>query len=169
MSFSSSSLRSLSLALRKALNSLLRQQRRAGELFEVQAQGQLQLGLVFGFLARQQLVAVQVDQALPAVLQLAAGFVAGAVGFPARTVAAAVDADKVDLGIPAAGAASQQRARVADGNIAVGVGHLGLAGIAQAWHGTEQRQAQRVEQGTFAGAGRPGNREQARRWPGARR
>ncbi len=70
VSFSSSSLRSLSLALRNALNSLWASSHGAGELLEVQAQGQFQLGLVFGFLAGQQLVAVQVNQALAAVLPI---------------------------------------------------------------------------------------------------
>lgn len=138
----------------------LRQQHGAGELFEVQAQGQFQLGLVFGFLAGQQLIAVQVDQALAAVLQLAAGLVAGAVGFPACPVATAADADKIHFSITAARAASQQGARVADGNIAVGIRHLRLAGIAQAGHRAKQRQAQGIEQGAFTGAGRPGDGKQ---------
>ncbi|RMT64097.1 hypothetical protein ALP43_200256 [Pseudomonas azotoformans] len=56
------------IGLEEGAELALRQQHRTGELFEVQAQGQFQLGLVFGFLAGQQLVAVQVDQALPAVL-----------------------------------------------------------------------------------------------------
>lgn len=141
----------------------MRQQHGAGELLEIQAQGQFQLGLVFGFLAGQQLVAVQVDQALAAVLQLAAGLVAGAVGFPARAVATAADANEIHLGIAAAGAASNEGARVADGNVRVGIRHFRLAGVAQPRHGAKQRQAQRVEQGAFTGPGGACDRKQ----PGA--
>ncbi|MNP87445.1 hypothetical protein D3C76_1883420 [compost metagenome] len=63
--------------------------------------------LVFTFaLVAQQLVAVQVVQALAAALQLAVGFVAGAVGFPACAITTAIDTDEVDFGKTAAGAAA---------------------------------------------------------------
>ncbi len=87
----------------------LGQQHGPGELFEVQAQGRFELGLVFAFLARQQLIVVQVPQALAAGLQLAAGFFPGAIGFPAGPIAASVDAAKIHFGIAIAGTSAQQR------------------------------------------------------------
>ncbi|MNN50376.1 hypothetical protein D3C81_1649590 [compost metagenome] len=95
-------------------------------------------------------------------LQFAVGFVAGAVGFPAGTVAAAIDTDEIDFGKAAAGAPAQQVARVGGGDVAVGVGHFGLtAYVIEPRYGAEQRQAQGVEQGALAGTGGPGDGEQA--------
>ncbi|MNM62173.1 hypothetical protein D3C81_734960 [compost metagenome] len=140
----------------------LGQHHRAGELFEVQAQAGFDQLFVFVLAAAQYLLAVQVVEALAAVLQLAVGLVAGAVGFPAGAVAAAIDADEIDFGKAAAGAAAQQVARVGGRDLAVCIRHLGLAAnVVQPWHGAEQRQAQGVEQGTFARPGRPGDGEQA--------
>ena len=139
----------------------LGEQHGAGELLEVQAQYGFELGFEFDFLAGQQLILIDVAQALATGLQLAAGFFPGAVGFPARAVATAVDADEIHFGIAFAGAATQQRARVAGADFAIGVrrfgGHLR---IAQTGHGAKQRQAQGIEQGAFTGAGGPGDGEQ---------
>ena len=132
----------------------------AGELFEVQPQPRFELDLVITFLAGQQLIAVQIAQALAAGLELAGGLFPRAVGFPARPVAASVDAEKIHFGIAFARAAPQQGARVASGDLAVNIGHFGIAaGVVQARHGAKQRQAQGVEQGAFTGAGGAGNGE----------
>ena len=107
------------------------------------------------------MILIDVTQALTADLQLAASLFPGTVGFPARTVTAAIDADEIHFRITFTSAAPQQGARVAGGDFTVGVRHFGVtAGVVQARHGAEQRQAQRIEQGTFTGAGRPGDREQ---------
>ena len=150
------------IGFEKGAELALGQHHGTGELFEVQAQACFELDLVIPFLAGQQLVAVQVTQALAAGLQFAGGLFAGAVGFPAGAVAAPVDADKVDFGIALTGATAQQGARVAGGNLAVSIRHLGIAaGVVQSWHGAKQGQAQGVEQGAFAGAGGAGDGEQA--------
>ncbi|MNE00697.1 hypothetical protein D3C80_931130 [compost metagenome] len=95
------------IGLEEGAELALGQHHRTGELFEVQAQARLDQLLVFGLaLVAQQLVAVQVVQALAAALQLAVGFVAGAVGFPACAIATAIDTDEVDFGKTAAGAAA---------------------------------------------------------------
>ncbi len=140
----------------------LRQQYGAGELLEVQAQRGFELGFVFAFLAGEQLILIDVAQTLPTGLQLAAGLLASTVGFPARAITSTVDTDKIHLGIAFAGAATQQRTRVAGGDFAVGVRDFGVAAsVVEARHRTEQRQAQGIEQRAFAGAGRAGDREQA--------
>ena len=132
-----------------------------GELLEVQAQARFELDLVITFLAGQQLVVVQITQALAAGLQLAGGLFTGTIGLPAGAVTAAVDADKVDFGIAFTGATAQQGARVAGGDFTVGIRHLGIAaGVVQPRYGAEQGQAQGVEQGTFTGAGGAGNCKQ---------
>ncbi|MNJ71670.1 hypothetical protein D3C77_682400 [compost metagenome] len=85
-------------------------------------------------------------QALAAALQLAIGFITGAVGFPTGSVASSVDAHEIDFGKAAAGAATQQRAGVAGENVTVDFRQLGFAtDIAQPRHRAEQRQAQGVE------------------------
>ncbi|MNR21479.1 hypothetical protein D3C85_1383830 [compost metagenome] len=97
-------------------------------------------------------------------MQLAAGLVAGAVGFPAGAVAAAVDATKVDFGKARARAPAQQGAGVAGGDLTLAVRDLAVApGLVQARNRTEQGQAQGIEQGAFAGAGGSGDGKQ----PGA--
>lgn len=85
----------------------LGQHHRAGELLEVQAEAGLDQLLVLVLAAAEQLFAVQVVETLAAVLQLTGGFFAGAVGFPAGTVAAAVDADEVHFGETTASATAQ--------------------------------------------------------------
>ncbi|MNH89105.1 hypothetical protein D3C81_623020 [compost metagenome] len=140
----------------------LRQQHGTGELFEVQSQRGFELSLVFTFLAGQQLILIDIAQALATGLQLAAGLFPGAIGFPARAIMATVDADEIDFGIAFAGAATQQGARVAGADFAIGVRHLGVApGVVQSRYGAEQRQAQGVEQGAFTGARGAGDGEQS--------
>ena len=107
------------------------------------------------------MIAVQIAQALAAGLQLAISLFAGAVGFPASTIAAAINADEIDFGIAFAGAAPQQGARVTGGDLAVGIRDLGIpAGVVQPRHRAKQGQAQGVEQGAFTGAGGAGNCKQ---------
>ncbi len=141
----------------------LRQHHGAGELFEVKAQARLDQLLVFVLAAAQHLLAVQVVEALAAELEFAIGLLAGAVRFPARPVAAPVHADEIHLGKATAGTAAQQVARVRGGYLAIAVRHLGLtADVIQAWHRTEQRQAQRVEQGAFTRPRGAGDGKQTR-------
>ncbi|MNO94127.1 hypothetical protein D3C76_857400 [compost metagenome] len=150
------------IGLEEGAELALRQQHGPGELFEIQAQCGFELGLVFTFLAGQQLILIEVAQALAAGLQFATGLFPGAIGFPACAITAAVDADKIHFGITFASAAAQQGARVAGADFAIGVRHLGVApGVVQPRHGTEQGQAQRVEQGALAGAGGAGDGEQS--------
>ena len=153
----------LVVGLEEGAELALGQHHRAGELFEVEPQARFDQLLVFGFaLVAQQLPVVQVGEALAAALQLAVGLVPGAVGFPASAVATAVDADEIHLGVAAAGAPAQQRARIAGGNVAVDIRDLVFLGdVVQPRHGAEQRQAQGVEQGALAGAGGAGDGEQA--------
>ncbi|MNU95406.1 hypothetical protein D3C71_854200 [compost metagenome] len=140
----------------------LRQHHRAGELFEIQPQRGFELSLVFAFLAGEQLILIDVTQALAAGLQLASGLVPGAIGLPAGAVAAAVDADEIHFRIAFTRAATQQGARVAGSDFAVGVRHLGVAaGVVQARYGAKQRQAQGIEQGAFTSAGGAGDGEQS--------
>ncbi|MNS26737.1 hypothetical protein D3C72_586700 [compost metagenome] len=140
----------------------LRQQHGTGELFEVQPQRGFELSLVFAFLAGQQLVLIDVPQALAAGLQLAGGLVPGAVGFPAGAVTAAVDSDEIHFRIAFTGAAPQQGSRVTGADFAVGVRHFRVAaGVVQAWYGAKQRQAQSIEQRAFTGAGGAGDGEQS--------
>ncbi|MNS01879.1 hypothetical protein D3C72_331710 [compost metagenome] len=139
----------------------LGQQHGAGELFEVQAERSFQLSFVFTFLAGEQLILIDVAQALPAGLQLAAGLLARTVSFPTCPIATAIDTDEIHFGITFAGAATQQSARVAGGNFAVGIRDFGVtASVVQTRHRAKQRQAQGVEQSTFTSAGRAGNRKQ---------
>ncbi len=140
----------------------LRQQHSASELFKVQAQRGFQLGFVFAFLAGEQLILIDVAQALPTGLELAASLLASTIGFPARAIAAPIDADKIHFGIAFTGAASQQGARVASGDFTVSIGDFRIAaGVVQTRYGAEQCQAQGVEQGAFAGACGAGDCEQA--------
>jgi hypothetical protein len=151
------------ISLEEGAELALRQQHGAGELFKVQAQRGFELGLVFAFLTGQQLILIDIAQALATDLQLATGLFPGTIGFPASTITATVDTDEIHFGVAFAGAATQQGARVTGADFAVGVRHLGVAtGVVQARHGTEQGQAQRVEQGAFAGAGGAGDGEQSR-------
>ncbi|MNM74800.1 hypothetical protein D3C81_865650 [compost metagenome] len=140
----------------------LRQHHRAGELFEIQPQRGFELSLVFAFLAGEQLILIDVTQALAAGLQLAGGLVPGAIGFPAGAVTAAVDSDEIHFRIAFTRAATEQGTRVAGSDFAIGVRHLGIAaGVVQARYGAKQRQAQGIEQGAFAGAGGAGDGEQS--------
>ena len=150
------------IGLQERTELALRQHHGAGELLEIQPQARFDLLFVLLLAAGQQLLGVQVVQALPALLQLAAGFVARTVGVPAGAVALAVDADEIDLGVARTAAPTQQVARVVGGDVALGVRHLGLAAHAvQARHAAEQGQAQSIEQGALTGARRAGDGKQA--------
>ncbi|RMR93577.1 hypothetical protein ALP75_203321 [Pseudomonas syringae pv. actinidiae] len=112
-------------------------------------------------LVAEDLLAVQIGERLAAGLQLLGGVVPCAIGFPAGPIATLIDTDEIHLGVTTSGATAQQGAWVTGGDVAFDIRDLGLTDIAQPWNGPEQRQAQGIEQGAFARAGRPGNREQA--------
>ncbi len=134
----------------------------AGELFEIQAQAVFDQLLEFAFaLVAEDLLAVQISQGLTTGLQFFGGIVARAIGFPARAITPLIDADEVHLGVTAARTTAQQGTRVAGGDVAVDVRDLGLADVAQPRNRAEQRQAQGIEQGAFARAGRAGDGKQS--------
>ncbi len=139
----------------------MRQHHGPGELFEIEAQSRFEQGLVFGFvLGAENLFAVQIGQGLAAGLEFFRRIIARAVGFPASTVAALVDADEIHFGIAAAGAATQQVARVVGADVAVDLRHSGLADIVQPRDRAEQCKAQGIKQRALARAGGAGDREQ---------
>ncbi len=151
------------VGLEKGGELALRQQHRAGELGQGQAEPGFEQFPELAFLAAgQQLIAVQVEQALVAGLQATVALFARALDLPAGAIAAVIHADKVHFGVAAGATAAQQVAFVATADLVTAVGHLvQWRHTVQPGCAAEQRQAQGVEEGAFASAGRPGDGEQA--------
>ena len=141
----------------------LGQQHGASELGEIEAELLLQLFAELAFLVRcQHLLGLQVLEALLALLQGAVRLVPGAPGFPAGAIAVAVDADEIHFGVAAGATAAQQVAFVVAGQLVPAIGNLAAGRSAfQPRRAAEQGQAQGVQHGALAGAGRTGDGEQA--------
>ena len=103
----------------------LRQQHGTGELRQGEPEFGFEQLFEFPFLAAgQQLVAVQVEQALAAGLQLAVDLFPCALDLPAGTVAVAVDANEIHLGIAVGATAAQQVAFIAAADLVLAVRDL---------------------------------------------
>jgi hypothetical protein len=145
---------------------VLGQQHRARKLFERQTDAPFDLAQHFGLGAAQRLQTGQLVQTHAGRLQRAAGTVARAPHAPARAITLAVVADEIDFRIGFGGAAPQQRAAVGHGQHFFADVRQVVAGARafdEARGGVVQGQAQSVEQGALAGAGRAADREQAAR------
>jgi hypothetical protein len=140
----------------------LRQQRRAPELVEAQAQTVLELLQHLGLGAAQDLARGDVFQPHLLRLQPAIGPAPGPPDVPARAVDPLIAPDEVHLRVPRGAAVAQDPAHVVGRQAVflVRAADRHAAAIIEARRGVEERHAQRVEQRALARAGGAGDREQ---------
>ncbi len=144
----------------------LGEQRRTAELVEPDAEALGDRVLDLGARVPDQPARLDVEEPHLRLLEPALGAVVGAAHFPRRSVASAVDALEVDLGVAAGRPPREHHARVRTGQALVGrlvrAADVDPRRLAETRRRVEQREAERIEEARLPGAGRPRDDEQAR-------